>query len=392
MMRVAWYTALVLTTLTILVVLWQFSIAVVMFLLSLAIAAAFRPLVERLTSRGLRKEFALVISFGLVFSTLIALFLAAAGPLVADFQQATNDGLFAYEQVKNRWLYVDNPLLNNLAKQLPPPAALYTALTGSESSAAIQAVFGAAENTFQFLARMAMVIILSLYWSADQVRFERLWLSLLPVESRARARKIWHALETGVGTYLGRETVLSLLGGVCLWLGYLILGVHYATLVALIGALARLIPWLGLALVVLLPVLVGSTLGWWGGLAAAAFTLLTLILLETTLGRKLFLRQRYSSFLLVIIVIALAKSYGLLGAALAPILAVALQILFSHLLKTPSSSAQEAFPDTLANLQEKMTQINILAAQLNDPHETETTNLVARLERLVEKTIAAQQQ
>jgi hypothetical protein len=36
MIRVAWVTSLVLFTLTVLVILWQFSVAVVMFLLSLA--------------------------------------------------------------------------------------------------------------------------------------------------------------------------------------------------------------------------------------------------------------------------------------------------------------------------------------------------------------------
>ena len=43
-MKIAWYVALVLITLTGLLLLWQFSTAVVIFLLSLALAAAFRPL------------------------------------------------------------------------------------------------------------------------------------------------------------------------------------------------------------------------------------------------------------------------------------------------------------------------------------------------------------
>jgi predicted PurR-regulated permease PerM len=58
MIRVAWIAALVLVTLTVLLLLWQFSEAVVMFLISLAVAAAFRPMIETLSQRFVRKGLA----------------------------------------------------------------------------------------------------------------------------------------------------------------------------------------------------------------------------------------------------------------------------------------------------------------------------------------------
>ncbi len=387
MIRVAGYATLVLLTLTVLVLLWQFSVAVVLFLLSLAVAAAFRPLIDALSRGGLRREFSLAISFGLVFAILAALFVAASGPLIADLQQATDDLLMNYERIKKVWQQDQDPLLSNLSDQLPATQDLYDALTGDGSSQAIQAIFGAAEGTFAFLARLAIVLALSLYWSADQVRFERLWLSLLPVEGRARARAMWHDIESGVGASLRREATLSILGGVCLWLGYLALGIRYATLLALIGALARMIPWLGSVLVVVFPLIAGSKFGLGAGLAAAAYTLLALTLLETTLGTKLFARQRTSSLLLVIVVIVLADSYGLLGAILAPILVVAIQTLFYHLLPRYATATNGTQASTLADLQEKMDRINQLAAALEGPHASESANLAARLEQLLEKSL-----
>jgi predicted PurR-regulated permease PerM len=385
MKRVAWVSTLVLVTLTVLALLWQFSVAVVMFLLSLAAAAAFRPIVETLSQRIPQKGLALVISFGLVFIVFFALIFVVTGPLIVNVQHAMDDLFMTYDRFKNNWLDTQFPMVVNLTEQLPPTQVVYDALIGDDSSQAIRTAFGAAEGTLTFLTRLAIIIALSLYWSADHVRFERLWLSLLPVESRAQARKIWQALETGIGAYLRREFTLSVLSGVCLWVGYWLLGVNYPILLALIGALARLIPWLGPVLVVIFPIVVGSSLGWWASLAAAAYTLAILIMLEMTLGTRIFSRQRYSSLLLVIVISALASSFGFLGAVLAPMLAVAIQILFNNLLPLHVVDPNGPHDRTSAGLHEKLELIKQMTTAVEDGYATETASLTARLEQLLEK-------
>ncbi len=49
MMRIVRYTVIVVTTLTVLLLLWQFGISIVLFLLSLAVAAALRPVISSIT-------------------------------------------------------------------------------------------------------------------------------------------------------------------------------------------------------------------------------------------------------------------------------------------------------------------------------------------------------
>ena len=211
MTRIAWYTALVLTTLLILGLLWQFSAEVVLFLLSLAIEAAIHPLIGVFERRGLRRGIAIAVSYGAILTVVGGLFLLASSHLVANFKQVTDDILITYDQIKNRWLNGNNPSLNSLAAQMPLSQDLYTSLTGEEASVALQTIFGAAQGMFGFLTSLAMVIVLSVYWSLNHVQFERLWLSLLPVETRARARFIWLSIQSGAGTYLRREATLSFL-------------------------------------------------------------------------------------------------------------------------------------------------------------------------------------
>lgn len=392
MIRITWVAALVLITLTVMGLLWQFSMAVVMFLFSIAAAAAFRPIIGTFSQRVPQKGLALVISFGLVIVAFIALIYVVTGPLIANLQQAIDDLFMAYERLKNIWLHAQFPLMVNLAEQLPQTPVLYDALIGNDSSHAIQALFGAAEGTFEFLGRLAIIIALSLYWSLDQIHFERLWLSLLPVESRTKARKIWQAIETDIGAYLRREFTLSILGAVCLGIGYWILGIHYPVLLALVGAFARLIPWLGPALMVIFPILVSSQLGWWVSLAAAAYTLLILILLEMTLGRRIHARQRYSSLLLVIVMIALTDSFGFLGAVLAPTLAAAIQILYTNLLPIHTFDSNGTQVQTSTGLKEKMELIKQMTTGSDGPNASEIASLTARLEQLLEKSLLIEQQ
>ena len=386
MIRVGWFTALILSTLGVLLLLWQFREAVVLFLLSLALAAAIHPIKEAFQRRGIRKPIALVLSFSIVLLVLVALVLLTSGPLITDLRQATNDSLVGYEWIRTHWEVSQSPLFSSFANRMPSIQTLYEALAGEGSSQILQTVFGAAQGLFRFLAHVAIILIMSIYWSVDQVRFERLWLSLLPVERRTQARSIWLAIESGVGAAICREVTLSIVGGVCLWLGYLVLGMNYAALLAFLAAIARLIPWFGPMLVVVVAFFSGYGQSWQLGLAAAGYSLLVLVLLETVIGSRIFPRQRYGSLLLVLLVIVMADSFGVAGAILAPILAVAVQILLKNLLPAYSPSTNDLSTNTLTNLQSKLCEIRQVAESLGDNGAAESTNLISRLETLLEKT------
>ena len=104
MIRIAWYTALVLVTVTVLMILWQFSSAVVLFFFSLVLAAAFRPLIKALISRGISKPFALIITFGLIFVILFILIFSAGGRIIQDLQKLTDNSFIGYKALKDNWL------------------------------------------------------------------------------------------------------------------------------------------------------------------------------------------------------------------------------------------------------------------------------------------------
>jgi predicted PurR-regulated permease PerM len=383
MMLVIKYATIVVTTLAGLLLLWQFSIAIVLFLLSLAVAAALRPLINSLMERRISKRIALAIVYSLLVVSIVGALFLMQPPLLDDLQRASDDFIANYDRAKTEWPSRGTLFQQTLAEQLPPSSDLYEALLSGEGIPALQGVFGIAQNFFSILGNIAIVIILSLYWSADQLRFERLGLSLLPAEYHSKALRTWRSIESGVGAYLRSEFVQSVLAGFLLWIIYLTLDIRYPTLLALWGAVVRLIPWFG-ALIAVLPALfvaIGSSpiLGF----VAAISTIIVLFLLKEVIEPRVFYRHKYSSLLIVLFVIGLAEAFGFIGVILAPPLAVAIQIMFRELYPFPTTMFSQETSAKVVNIRTRLLQ---LRRRIQSRTNRSNKHLINRIYYLVRRT------
>jgi predicted PurR-regulated permease PerM len=382
MIRFIRYTFVVLMTLMVLLLIWQFMPAIVLFLLSLAVAASLRPLTNSITGRYVPKRIALGIIYFLLVAAILSSFFIMGPPLLEEVQRATDDFIANYDRAKTEWPEQGTPFQQTLAEQLPPSADLYRVLISEQGVPAIAGLFGIAQNFFSLLGQIAIIIILSLYWSADQFRFERLALSLLPEAHHPRALHIWRSMETGVGEYLRSELIQSILAGLLLWLGYSVLGIRYPILLALWGAIARLIPWFGSLIAVLPALLIGIGISSTVGILATLYTMGVLLALTFVIEPRFFPRYKYSSLLIVLFVVALAETIGFIGVVLAPPLAVAVQILFQKLYPLPELTASQV-SEEVADMR---TRLRELRRRVQHSHRRESIRFVDRLQRLVRRT------
>lgn len=383
MIRIIRYTVVVVVTLILLLLLWQFGVAIVLFLLSLAVAAALRPLINSLTGRKVPKRLALGIVYFLLIAAIASSLFLISQPMLAELQMASDDLVANYDHAKAEWPEHGSLFQKTIAEQLPPSADFYQALTSTGGIPVLTGVFSIAQNFFSILGQIALVIVLSLYWSADQFRFERFGLSLLPEEHHVKALHIWRSVESGVGAYLRSELIQSVLAGVLLWLGYSVLGIRYPVLLALWGSIVRLIPWFGAVIAVLPALFIGIGISSLLGILATVYTVGVLLALKLLIEPRFFPRSRYSSLLIVLFVIALAQAFGFIGVVLAPPLAVAIQILFQHLypIATPTFSTEVSEQATSIK-----TRLLPLRRRVQERTGRETLRLIDRLHRLVNRT------
>ncbi len=371
----------IMTTLLALALLWQFRPVVVYVMFSLALAAAIRPFIERRAGRGLLVRLGVILLYLIALSGLVFLLFLSGRGAIRDSQELVQQLSTQNEWRQPEWLR-GNAFQQLLDTWLPPPSELFAAITGDQGQLVLPAVLGFTQGILSLLSGGLAILFFSLYWSTDHIHFERLWLSLLPSAQRTRARDIWRTVESDIGAYIRSEVAQSLLAVLLLGLGYWALGSPYPTLLALIGALAWLIPVVGAALAVIAPLLLGLLTGVPLSLLTVLYTLVVLIILEVWVEPRLSKRRQYNPMLTIIMLIALADVYGLLGVIVAPPLSAACQILWSRLVSHRAVSGAAA---QVEDLKERRAHVWATIGAMEEAPPPQVASSLERLTHLIEK-------
>ncbi|HEX5944357.1 MAG TPA: AI-2E family transporter [Anaerolineales bacterium] len=370
----------VMTTLLALVVLWQFRIVVIYILISLALAATVRPIARSES----RHNFATRLLFILLYAVSIGLFglliFIVGRLLIGDLQELAQTIAEQSNWVLPAWLQ-GGFFQQALDRWLPAPDKLFEAIT-SQRQLMLSAILGFTQGIGGFVSGFFVILFLSIYWSINQNHFERLWLSLLPAEQRKHARDIWRTLEHDLGAYIRSEIIQSLLAVLLLGTGYWMLGSPYPALLAVVGAVAWLVPVVGAVLAVILPLLLGLLTGAELSLFTVLYTLVVLIALQVWVEPRLFKRQWHNPILTLVILLAMADALGLLGIILAPLLSVVCQILWNLIVSdrlAPTTAVQ------VSDLKERQARLRLVIEEMEGSPPPLVLSSMERLASLLEK-------
>jgi len=373
--------AAVMATLLAMTALWQFHIVIVYVLVSLALAATVRPLVQYWSEHGLVRRVLLVVGIIACLAALGFLLFMSGDAVIGQIQKFVVSLAVKDEWSLPAWLQ-GSSFQRMLMSRIPQPGKLLVAITGDQGQLVLPVILDFTQGIGNILSGGLVIFFLSIYWSINQIHFERLWLSLLPPGQRRQARGIWRTIERDLGAYIRSELIQSLLAAMLLGFGYWILGSPYPTLLALIGALAWLIPVVGAPLAVFPPLLMGLQTSAQLGLLTAVYTLVVLIALQVWIEPRLVKHRSDNPILTLIILLAMADAFGLLGILMAPPLSAVLQILWGRLVSRPvvlGASAQ------LSDLKERQARISEIIQSIGEPPIALVASSMDRLRQLIEK-------
>lgn len=371
-----------LATLAVILIVWQLRSIVLLFLFSILIASALRTPIDRLIQRGFRRWLAMLLIYGFVLLGATALVGALTLPLTRELDMLTDGLTQLYERgyglVEGR-AASDSALL----RRLPTTEAVGQLLLESQPTALMRRILGFTQNFAFFMGQVILGLVLSVYWTADQRHFERLWLSLLAPSQRTRMRELWYTLEENVGAYIRSEVLQSVLAGAFLTLGFWCIGLQYPFLLAAIGAIAWFIPLVGALFAIPLIAVIALLNGPLLAVVAAVYTILIFVFMEFVVEPRLYDRSKYGVILVILVMMAMVDALGLIGLLLAPPLALTLQLILDELLSIPvaPSSVQEV---TLTDLQEQLAQVRA-AVSTAETQSPRVTNMVERLEQLLQE-------
>lgn len=368
----------VLTTLLALTVLWRFRIVVIYVLISLMLASSIRPLFTRLVGKSLFTKILWIFTYilavlGLLFGTFLTV-RASATELSTLAQNATAWNNWRLPE----WMSVS--FRKTILLWLPSPSVLSKTIIGPDGELVLPALLGIAQNIGGMVTASAVILILSVYWSTSQAHFERLWLSLLPSNQRKRARDIWQTIEFEIGAYIRGQGLFSILVGLFLGLGSWIIGFPSPALLGLIGALGSLVPFFGGVLIIVPTLIIDLFTSAGIGIATGIYTIIVLVVLQIWIKQKLFDRRWDNPILTVILMIALADAFGIVGIIVAPPISSICLILWNRLVINRTAAGASA---DLSDLKERLAKISQTIDAMEEPHPPLITNSMARISNLI---------
>jgi predicted PurR-regulated permease PerM len=332
-----------------------------------------------------------------------ALILLLGLPFVHDLDLLARGSNILYSRIYP--ILVDSQVGRSIVNRLPSVeemAALIAA--GNETTSTTELALSIVQGAMDTLSQILLAVVLSIYLAADGLRFERLWLSLLPPEYRIRARHIWRQVELNVGAYIRSKLFQSLLIALALLPIFRWLDLRYFVIWTVMVAFAWLIPVFGGPIATIgVGLSTWFNHGGWTAGAAVLATALVLIVIEYIMDRRLLVHRYDARLMTVLVMIALVDEYGLLGLLFAPPIAIVIQVCLDEFFesrapasqRTPlpgdtvtdpaSASADGALPPmALDELEAELARVRALLEQMESP-TPRMQSMVERLTNLIDK-------
>lgn len=348
-------TALVVLTLLAFYGLYLLRDVLVLCLIGILIATAIEPVVERLRrgpfSRG---QGVLIVYLGL-FCLLIGLGALIVPTVAGEIGLVIESLPTTAADLRASLAAVDNALVRQLATLVlgrveQAPAEARAAVTAPETASR---VVEAGRSVVESVVAVVTVFIIGFYWMLERARIRRTLLILLPPERRGRAAEIWTTIEIKLGGWVRGQLALMITIGLMAGLGYGLLGLKYAVVLAVWASLTELIPMIGPIIGTVPAVLVALTQSLQLAAVVLVFGIIIQMIENNILVPRIMERAVGISPLTVILgILAGSTLGGITGALLAVPIAGALQVIIQELLSpaeaiaAPISMAPPAAPTT----------------------------------------------
>ncbi len=388
MKRTIGYTAVVLATLALLLVVYRLSQVVLLFVLSVIMAAALTKGVVALENRRVPRGIAILVWYLIIVGVLGLGIYVLGGPLGRELQTIGEQFPLRYDAWLDRFQTSGIEWQQGLADRLPTVDAVLKGLgEGGAAEIGFQ-IAGLTTSIINVVVSLIAILTLTFYWLIDQDRFERLWLTLLPVQQRAIARHTWRGVEYRVGAYVRSEAAQFVLTITVLWFTFLVLGVTYPAMYALYAGVVQLIPWVGIPLTLVPLALMLLNTPWWLVLATGLVIVAVGILMDRVVEPRLRGDAVVHPILIVLALMILGEAWGVLGMLIALPLAATIQIVLSELVRVSVAPRALVVSAETTQIQDLRARIKRLREDLPgaEDRRREAEGMLSRLETLLART------
>lgn len=240
---------------------WLLHGLVLLVLTAIVIASAIEPGVAGMAKHRIPRAIGVLLMYLTVFGGLFFIVYFFLPPILGDAQGLLSS-IPQYLDTLNLPVH-SLPTLDSFAGGKAQSTSLLTsifdirnALTGTSQGAVrfITIFFG---GLFSF----GLVVVLSFYFALQETGVEEFLRLITPPTQEEYVVSLWHRAQRKIGLWMQGQILSSLIGGVIAYLGLVILGIPYAFLLAIMTAIAMLVPIFGSFVAALPAVIVAFSTG-----------------------------------------------------------------------------------------------------------------------------------
>ena len=222
--------------------LWYVRNVVVIFFVSMLLAALIDPFAEWFARRHIPRALAVMIVY-IVLLAFLALIAVGIVPIISEqFVQLTaNTSTFSKEFesafVQIQAFSAQHGFSQNVATSLQSLQEGFSQTIGS--------VFTTVKGIFGGLATIVVILVLTFYMVAEGEKMQKYFKSLAPVAYQPYLSEITKKIQLKIGAWLRGQLLLGFIIGLVSYITLSFLGVRYALLLAIIAGFCEMIPYVG---------------------------------------------------------------------------------------------------------------------------------------------------
>jgi len=327
--------------------LYRFRVVVFMFFIAVVIGTTIRPAVEWFHRRGLSRPVAIIAIYVLI-AGFLAGFLALVVPLIVDQATQISQKLPLYQREFRRALLdSNNLLLRNIAIRIPSE---FNFLASGNPTA--EEVFDQVTQTFRYanfvvngVLSILVIFLLAYYWTQESNFIIRNILRLIPRPRRRKVREFVQLVEVKIGGYVRGQGILSLVVGLAAFVSYILIGLPYSMVLAIIAGIMEMVPIFGPALGAIPALLVAISIGQ----GKAIWVLVATAIIQ--LAENVFLVPRIMNhsmgvnpIVILLSLVTFSAVFGFPGALLALPLAAIIQLLVERIIASANENREPLTP------------------------------------------------
>ncbi len=339
--KIAIWTATAILVVLGFIFLWLIRNVLFLVFLSILLATGIEPLVNRLRKGPFNRSTGILIVYTFIMALIGLLLFLSIPPLIEEGNRllASFADRAGTQTTISR---IDNSFVRNAASQ--GYDAIYDLSRNFKFNAETLTIgLTVLEVIFSFVT----VFVIAFYWLTERTFVKRFAFSLVPDDQRSNARLLWQNIESKLGAWARGQLFLMLFIGVLAGLGYAIMGLKYALVLAVFAAITELIPLVGPYIGGAPAVLVALT----QDPVLALVVLVYIVVIQLIEGNILVPRIMNSAVgvtpLTVIVGILVGSALaGIAGALLAVPIAATIQVIFDTIQSTTESEAETKTVET----------------------------------------------